>query len=49
VDRLASEFRGALEHSDADERMAADRLHALHALVVGRYGWRRIGDAGGGE
>lgn len=37
---LASDLRVALEHPDAPAQMAADRLHALEELIVGRYWWR---------
>ncbi|MFJ2647202.1 phosphotransferase [Streptomyces sp. NPDC087420] len=38
---LASDLRVALEHPEAHARMAAERLHALEELVVGRHWWRR--------
>lgn len=37
---LASDLRIALEHPATHARMAADRLHALEELIVGRYWWR---------
>lgn len=38
---LASDLRLALEHPEGRARMAADRLHALEELIVGRYWWRQ--------
>ncbi|MFF1409145.1 hypothetical protein ACFVX6_04985 [Streptomyces sp. NPDC058289] len=40
---LASDLRIALERPATHARMAADRLHALEELVVGRYWWRHSG------
>ncbi|WP_407835667.1 phosphotransferase [Streptomyces sp. DSM 116496] len=37
---LASDLRIALERPATHARMAADRLHALEELIVGRYWWR---------
>jgi hypothetical protein len=37
---LASDLRIALEHPGSSSGMAADRLHGLEELIVGRYWWR---------
>ncbi|MCJ0869475.1 hypothetical protein [Streptomyces sp. AP-93] len=37
---LAADLRVALERPAVHARMAADRLHALEELIVGRYWWR---------